>query len=152
MSIVTVDRPHVKQAPLPRPVPARRPAPRLRELSAKELTYGVWLLLLESKSEPGTAHEVLVKHGRPGLCDCTAARFGLDCSHRADAVSLAKALDGFYACLATIRAEREHRTAESRDVIERNRDEQELYRQLVRELGYRVVRAAPCDQQPAVAI
>lgn len=149
MSIVTVDRTHVKQAPLPRPVPARRPAPRPRELSAREVSAGVWRLSLESRSDPGTAHELTVTNGVAGPCDCTAARFGLECGHRKDAAHLAKALDNFYAALAGIRDIQAHWQTHYYPGIagelEAERDRQEIARRCVQELGYRVVRAEVCD-------
>lgn len=130
--------------------PACPPSPpRLREVTAVELSVGVWLLSIESKSQPGLSHEVRVTHGEAGPCDCTAAGFRLDCHHRRDAADLAKSLDLFYASLAGVRDIQEcwqsHYYPGIAGALAAERDRLEFARRCVKGMGYRIAKAVTCD-------
>lgn len=140
--MVPATLPQVGRSPATLLPPRRQRPVALRAVAARELTFGVWLLTIESSSRPGTAHEVKVSHGQAGPCDCTAAGFKLDCHHRRDAADIAKALDVYAAAKATIQAAYEQWMPENRECVEKNKGEMEFSLWIIQKMGYRLERLA----------
>jgi hypothetical protein len=92
-------------------------------------------------------HELLVRDGVAGACDCPAAGYGRDCRHREHAAKIATALDAYLASVASIQSLYTDWTPEGREDIALEWWRMEHERQAVTSLGYRLVTLTRCDQR-----